>query len=340
MPGDCYTATFTGIDCIYSADMSTNPNWTLDAGNPPCQWQYGVPQGEGGDPSSGYAGGDVIGYNLSGDYQANMSGIQYATTPTFSTLDYSQTALSFWRWLGVAGEPSGNATIDVWDGVSWISLWANGTTAINDNGWQLCTYTLPSTANDSPTVRIRFGMGPTDGSRPSCGWNIDDLTVTGVKNYSDTEGAEILSASIPSEVDAAQSSVVLAFNQPMDTTSFSIATGVEAFSGPQGDLRSQITGFTWLNFRQLEIQFSPQSDPGQYTLVVGPDIDTDGPGFNPMDQNQKRRQRRGRRQLHAHVQHFEGLLRRRHGHESRLDLRSGHGALPVAVRRTAGRRDL
>ena len=297
-PGDCYTATFEGVDTIYSANMDVNPGWTLDAGNGVYQWQYGVPTGGGsGDPTSGHTGSNVIGYNLTGDYPNSMSGTEYATTPTFSTADHNEVTLSLWRWLGVENSPYDKASIAVWDGISWTTVWSNdgavygggetgnSATTINDGGWQLITYTLPATANDNPTVRIRFGMGPTDSSVTYCGWNIDDLMVTGVQIYQDVQGPSVISGTPWGPLKGSQSSATFIFSQPMDTTSFSVASDVTSFLGPRGDLKSQITGFSWLNCRELSVQFNTQSDPGSYSMVIGPGITSDAPGLNPMDQN-------------------------------------------------------
>jgi hypothetical protein len=297
-PGDCYTATFEAVDSLYSVNMDSNPGWTLDAGNGAYQWQYGVPTGGGsGDPTSGHTGSNVIGYNLTGDYPNNMAATEYATTPTFSTADHKEVTLSFWRWLGVENAPYDKASIGVWDGIAWTTLWSNdgtvygggepgnSTTTINDGSWQWVSYTLPATANDNPTVRIRFGMGPTDDSATYCGWNIDDLVVTGAQIYQDLQGPSVISGTPSGTLKSSQSSATFIFSQPMDITSFNAASDVASFVGPRGDLKSQITGFSWLNCRELSVQFNAQSDPGSYTMVIGPNITSDAPGLNPMDQN-------------------------------------------------------
>jgi len=95
------------IATLYSADMDTNPGWSLQG-----QWAYGVPIGAGGDPSSGYTGDNVIGYNLNGAYTNNMP-VYYATTPAFSTIGYSGLSFSFQRWLGVEDAYFDSATVQV-----------------------------------------------------------------------------------------------------------------------------------------------------------------------------------------------------------------------------------
>ena len=56
----------------YAVTLDSDPGWTM-AGD----WAYGVPQGLGGeyggpDPVSGYTGANVLGYNLAGDYPADL----------------------------------------------------------------------------------------------------------------------------------------------------------------------------------------------------------------------------------------------------------------------------
>jgi hypothetical protein len=99
-----------------------------------------------------------------------------------------------------------------------------------------------------------------------------------------------VTASTPSGTVAAPvGSEVFAFSQAMDTTSFSPAADVDSFtfipaSGPAVDLRPQITGYTWLDNQHLQVNFTPQSSPGTYSLVIGPQILT--AGGQPLDQNQ------------------------------------------------------
>lgn len=60
----------------------------------------------------------------------------------------------------------------------------------------------------------------------------------------------------------------------MDPTSFSISRDIDSFTGPGGiDLRTGITGFSWLNGNTtLEVTFTPLAPQGAYTMTVGPAI--------------------------------------------------------------------
>ena len=162
-----------GRQNFLSWNMDTNPGWTLQG-----QWAWGQPAGAGGDPTAGYDGSNVIGYNLAGQYSNNMSAY-YATTPAFSTLGKTQVQLSFYRWLGVESDYFDSATINVSrDGSTWTSVWANPTTTITDTAWSLQTFDISAVADNQPQVYLRWGMGPTDISVTYCGWNIDNVTLS------------------------------------------------------------------------------------------------------------------------------------------------------------------
>jgi hypothetical protein len=281
---DRYTASFEGVFVLYSADMSSDPGWSLDAGTAPNQWLYGVPSGIDGDPSSGHTGDKVIGYNLQGNYPDDMAAAQYATTPVFSTVGYGDITLGFWRWLGVEASIYDHASIEVWDGTAWTTAWDYTGPNVSPASWSYVQYVLPASANDRPEVKIRWAMGPSDKFTNYCGWNIDDVLVWGTSAGSDIVGPTA-AASVPATLTGAQQRIEFHFDEVMDTSSFSVADDVVSFTGPGGDLKSGITGFAWLDGQTLEVRFIAQSAPGSYTMVIGPNITDNAPSCNPMDQD-------------------------------------------------------
>jgi len=169
---------------IYSADMDTNPGWTLEG-----DWQWGVPTGGGsygGDPTSGFTGTNVIGYNLDGDYPNYLS-VKYATTPPIDASGYTNVQLSFYRWLGIGMDIWDmfwdQATIEVSnDGTNWTTIWDNLTDAplgVFDDAWVYQSFDISSVADGQPSVYVRWSMGPTGETGTYPGWNIDDVLVTG-----------------------------------------------------------------------------------------------------------------------------------------------------------------
>ena len=282
---DRYSATFEGAAVLYSVDMSADPGWALDGGEAPEQWQYGTPAGNDGDPASGHTGDNVIGYNLEGNYPDEMETAQYATTTAFSTVGYSDITLGFWQWLGVESSLYDHAGIEVWDGAAWTTVWEHTGGNISAGSWSHVQYILPASANDQPEVRIRWAMGPSDKYVNYFGWNIDDVLVWGTAAGSDIVGPKVAAHSPAGSVTGGQGAVRLSFDEMMDTGSFSIADDVVSFTGPAGDLKPQITGYTWLDGQTLEVRFPEQTAAGSYTMVIGPDITDNAPSLNLMDQD-------------------------------------------------------
>ncbi|MGL4422426.1 MAG: M36 family metallopeptidase, partial [Gemmataceae bacterium] len=76
-----------------------------------------------------------------------------------------------------------------------------------------------------------------------------------------------------SRTTVAPSSLRFTFSEAMNAASFSIANDVASFTGPGNtNLLGSITGFNWVNATTLQVQFNAPTTPGRYTMVVGPNI--------------------------------------------------------------------
>ncbi len=172
----------TPKETIHSFPMNSDPGWGT-AG----QWAFGEPQGTGGDPTAGYTGSNVYGYNLGGAYSNSIP--QYWLTST--ALDcsaYSNVTLRFHRWLGVESASYDHAEIEASnDGSTWSSVWSHTGGSVNDSSWLEMNYDISAIADGQPAVLIRWGMGPTDSSVTYSGWNIDDVTLEGCPITTDTD---------------------------------------------------------------------------------------------------------------------------------------------------------
>jgi hypothetical protein len=167
-PYPVYTWNLNGVNA---------PGWTTEGA-----WAYGTPAGGGGaygypDPTSGHTGPNVYGYNLSGDYPNSMPAYNLTTT-AIDCSGIEGTTLVFWRWLGVEPNYWDHAYVQVSnDGSTWTTVWANPTSTIDENYWQLCVYDISAIADGDSSVYIRWQMGPTDSSIYYQGWNIDDIQI-------------------------------------------------------------------------------------------------------------------------------------------------------------------
>jgi hypothetical protein len=180
-PAGSFEATrIAGVETLFSEPLDTDPGWTTEAA-----WAFGQPTGDGGeyggpDPTSGYNGANVYGYNLNGDYTNNMPEYDL-TTPAIDCGEVFGVTLSFWRWLGVEKPEFDHAYVRVSnDGETWHTVWENAAT-IEDTEWQFMELDISPWADGQPTVYLQWTMGTTDVGWRYCGWNIDDVQVTGLR---------------------------------------------------------------------------------------------------------------------------------------------------------------
>jgi hypothetical protein len=188
--GDSNVATLSitigELQRVHGFSLDTNPGWDTQG-----QWQWGLPTGGGsyaGDPTGGYTGAYVYGYNLQGDYGLNIP-VNFLTTTALDCSDLTDSELRFRRWLGIEPAAYDHATVQVSnDGTNWTTVWNHVGDAISESSWSLQTYDIAATADGRPQVFIRWGMGPTDGYVTYPGWNIDDIEIWAVRPLSDCNG--------------------------------------------------------------------------------------------------------------------------------------------------------
>ncbi len=254
---------------IYSADMNTNPGWTLE-GMLQDQWAFGVPTGQGGgwggppDPTSGFTGSNVIGFNLNGDYSDNMP-LYYATTPAIDASLFEDVGLSFYRWLGVESSFFDQATVEVSnDGANWTLVWENSTNGVTDSSWTQQEYDISAVADGQPTVYIRWGMGPTDGSVFFCGWNLDDVLVTGT-------------STLPPKIFLAEDAVQVRRQEGFSGGEFTHLTAVRPSGALGGDAATRT--FTYVPGTGI-VEFDPLTPETILNTLPAPAADIEGLAFS------------------------------------------------------------
>ena len=170
------TVTVGGPQPIYEfLTDDTNPGWTTTG-----LWAFGVPTGVDGDPTSGFTGSNVYGYNLNGDYTNSMPR-QYLTSQSMDFSDITGVTMEFRRWLGIESSTWDHASIEISvGGGAWQVIWDHTGSTLNEQSWSLQSFDLSSYADNQSDVRVRWVMGTTDGSVTYHGWNIDDVVFSGV----------------------------------------------------------------------------------------------------------------------------------------------------------------
>lgn len=163
--------------------MDQDPGWNFEG-----DWAWGQPTGGGGssgspDPTSGYTGDFIVGYNLDGDYENNIPEVPATVGP----LDFTGIQLArvdFARWLGVGlndGPFGGDfARIQVSDtGQTYTTIWENSISEQDE--WRIVAHSLGQVVNNCSQVYIRWTMGPTNDRKVLCGWNLDDVSISGYR---------------------------------------------------------------------------------------------------------------------------------------------------------------
>ncbi len=168
-----------GWEKFYEEKLDTNPGWTTEG-----LWEWGLPTGGGGengspDPTAGYTGDNVYGYDLDDDYEINLPETNLTSTAIDCTGWYN-VQLTFWRWLGVESSDYDHAVIQVSsNGTDWTTVWQNSEDETADSEWTKMEIDISAVADNQPTIYLRWIMGSTDDSVIYCGWNIDDVQLYG-----------------------------------------------------------------------------------------------------------------------------------------------------------------
>ncbi len=177
--GDCSRRIILAVGDVeqqMSWSFDTDPGWTTED-----MWAFGQPTGQGGqygepDPTSGYTGSNVYGFNLNGDYANNMTE-QHLTSTAIDCSRLYSVGIRFRRWLGVEQPTYDHAYVRASnDGVNWTTVWSNDS-AIEDGAWQAIDLDISAVADGQETVFLRWTIGTTDGAWQYCGWNIDDVEI-------------------------------------------------------------------------------------------------------------------------------------------------------------------
>jgi len=162
-------------DPFLSFPFDSDPGWATEG-----DWEFGQPQGVAGDPTSGFTGTNVYGYNLAGAY-TNFPAPHWLTTPEMDCSERINVTLRFQRWLGVDGSEFPMAAIQISNnGSDWETAWMyQSTDPLLDTSWQEISYDIASIADREPSVYIRWAMGSHDPVITNGGWNIDDVVLEG-----------------------------------------------------------------------------------------------------------------------------------------------------------------
>ncbi|MCF8056876.1 MAG: immune inhibitor A [Desulfocapsa sp.] len=163
-PTICY------FDCAFASDFGWRSSWFS-------KWEWGQPTC--GSLTGGHTGPNAISYNSDGYYDSNMFPVSLLS-PIIDCSAYENVTLEFWRWLEVEQNLFDNAKVEVSNGDGiWHTVWSNPNSTILDTEWTKEVIDISAWAGKQSFVTIRWVMGATDSDVEYCGWNIDDIRITG-----------------------------------------------------------------------------------------------------------------------------------------------------------------
>ncbi|MBU1077921.1 MAG: right-handed parallel beta-helix repeat-containing protein, partial [Spirochaetes bacterium] len=236
-------------EIIFMDDFTTDKGWAGYGGAG--EWERGKATAGGGeygspDPAidtSSDSSNYVLGNDIGGDYNDNLGATFWITSPVIDCTGYTNVYLNFYRFLGVEQPAWDHAYISVYNGIGWTQIWAN-TITIADSEWGYQSFNVSAYADNNANFRVRFGIGTSDGSWAYCGWNIDDLYVTGMSTTAsagpnqypdpDTSQTFIIDTTPPN----------LTINQPESPTTI---TNIQIFGSTDPDMWVDVYNYTASN---------------------------------------------------------------------------------------------
>ena len=183
---ESYSVTKTINKSILFDDFETDKGWVLSG-----EWERGAPLGLGGmfgnpDPNYAISGNNIMGVDLSGlnlnsgDYEAGLSNDAYlAVSPTIDAKFYIDVHINFFKQLNIDQKDTTTIQLSTDNGVTWRTVWTSSDLDF-DKGWKYFDIDISEYADRQEFLKVRFNLGPSDGSQEYSGWNIDDFAVTGI----------------------------------------------------------------------------------------------------------------------------------------------------------------
>jgi hypothetical protein len=157
--------------------------WTLDT-----EWGIGDATAGGGgsgcggigDPGTdgdGIAAGGLAGVIIGGNATTGLHPFYFLTSPVINTAGSNLLRLQFNRWLNSDYPGFMQSIVQVWDGASWNTLFANSAgQCITEGAWSTQLYDISPYSN--PALQVRFGhtVGSA-GAYSMSQWNLDNVSI-------------------------------------------------------------------------------------------------------------------------------------------------------------------
>ena len=164
-----------------SAGWTLGPTWAIGSAATSTGHQVGNP-----DPALDHtptADNGVAGVVIGGNYPISPPhNFFFLTSPTIDLASATgPVTLELWRWLNSDHMPHMENRIDVFNGTSWVTIFATGgAPAVQDSAWTQQTFDVTAFANANFAIRVGYDVNLVTVFLPfiASGWNIDDVSIT------------------------------------------------------------------------------------------------------------------------------------------------------------------
>jgi hypothetical protein len=179
------TVSYVTMDEVYFFEDFSNNNagWTTDT-----DWEIGSATASTGsynndDPANDFScsnNNGIAGVVIGGLAPTAIHPTYYLTSPVVDlSLAPGNVFLDFQRWLNSDYTPYMQNFVEVYDGTSWVQVWASGgSPGMADAAWTLTSYDVTAYKNAAFQVRFGFLIG-SSGVFSVSSWNIDDVMLRG-----------------------------------------------------------------------------------------------------------------------------------------------------------------
>jgi hypothetical protein len=160
-----------------SAGWTRGPEWDIGAAMASGPGDAGSPDPET-DHTTNSTDDGVAGVRIGGNAEKVLHDYYWLESPVFNATGTQPVYLNYSRWLNSDYDPYMHNRVDVWDGASWVNVWATGAApGIADSAWTPVFHDV--TAYRNAGMRVRFGFDITStGVWSISSWNIDDVIVS------------------------------------------------------------------------------------------------------------------------------------------------------------------
>ncbi|HYC76674.1 MAG TPA: C-type lectin domain-containing protein [Planctomycetota bacterium] len=169
-----------------SAGWTLGPEWQIGGATPSSGQAWGSP--DPGVDADGVPGGGVAGVMIGGNAPKHLHDFYWLTGPVIPTTSHPDLVLAYERFLNSDYPPYMTSVVEVFDGVSWVGVFDQGTFGTFDAQWTTVLHPIGAYAN--PNFQVRFGFRIDDDVWvfDVSSWNLDNVRV-GLRTPAPTVGA-------------------------------------------------------------------------------------------------------------------------------------------------------